>query len=314
MFVSTRKHIAICSIFLSCLLGGAPGCAPKVRFQGWVPGKLDIGPAQKLVLVESAGRRAAHNVVKDEIRRQTQIAQYFAAEDQSDAVSIQLDTTNAVLDGEIDEYAVHDLFVRTDILEWGSHQELRQRRVRDRRGRYRNETYPVYVGKVLLQITVMSGSGRILLHRADYEGVFENESATGRLLVDGSLLGTQNKRNESIHLAASIAVQKFLAELTPTSVSHEIRLDDSVNAHKPVFELAKKGHYEKAARALERIRKHDPKSAVVMYNYAVMLDAAGRHQESLVWYEKAMKVGGPDWYAESWRAAQRRAEAKEALR
>ena len=290
------------------------GCAPKVHFQGWVPSKLDVGPAKHLILVQSEGRRRAHEIVKEEIRRQSRITQYFDTEDKSDAVSMYIETKSAALDGEINEYAANDLFVRTDVLDWEAIQELRQRRVRDRRGRYQNETFPVYRGRVLLQITVVTGSGTVLLNKEDYEGTFEAETAPARLLDPGSHLTTEHNRDQTIRSAATIAVRNFLADITPISVNYEIRLDDSVHAHKRIFELAKDGRYAKAARAFEKILKHDPDSLVAMYNYAVMLDASGQHRESLPWYDKAIEAGGPDYYEEARLDAERRAEALEALR
>ena len=116
-----------------------------------------------------------------------------------------------------------------------------------------------------------------------------------------------------IELAAARAVQRFLADVTPRERTVRVRLDDDDPGQAKILETAEGGAIAQAAGDARRYLQAHPSNASAAYNLAVLLDAMGRYQEALDTYDRALSLGGKDYYLHARADCARRLANQQAL-
>ena len=258
-------------------------CTSTLAIKSMQPGPVNIGATRHLVLLHGEGRRSAREFVSHDLDRQARHRGYFSYEDRSeDGVEVKIAGRSVNLDGASFHLAPTHAGLRIDVLEWNAYRDVSSvRRYDDTGAPYMHEV-PVQRGNVLLALTLFDQSGHALLAEAEYEGVVECEPDV--------------PREQVIELAASDAVSSFLDDITPHQVVSRVRLDEDDDGQESFLEMAREGQVAYAADGLRSYLQADPNNAIAAYNLAVLLEAMGHFEEALSFYDKAIALGGKDYY------------------
>lgn len=284
----------------------ASGCAPTLKIISYEPSQVPVGPAKRIILTDGEGRRSAREFIISDFARVARDRGYFRVEDRStQGLKISISGTTASVDPPIADAEPTDIFVQMDVLDWqaGMSQEVRD--IKDKKGNVVDkETITVATGNVTLAVTVSTPDGRILLNQKDYNRAHSKSMASAVMSGNTEVV---------LQEASAMILDQVLADLTPRQVAASVRLDDSDESLKPYLETALKGSLEQAASDLKRHIDGGASSAAAWYNYAVFLDGLGRYEEALAAYDKAISLGGKDFYNESRAGCARRIGARDAL-
>lgn len=98
--------------------------------------------------------------------------------------------------------------------------------------------------------------------------------------------------------AVKKAVENFLQDITPRTVTRRIRLDYSDENQEPILEAARNGQVKQAATQMEDYVQEHPNSSSAYYNLAVLTDALGQYEQAIEYYNEALSLGGKDYYTE----------------
>lgn len=282
------------------LLAGA--CSSTMAIRSVEPGRVLVGPARHLAILDGEGRRSAREFVNAEITAQARAWGYFSAEDRSEeGVEVRLAGRRAMVEWHGGEpLGSFDAGLRVDVLEWGAVHGYQDVSYRDDKGLVYVETVPVQQATVLLAVTLFEEEGRTMLAEAEYEGVFETEDMLA-------------PRESVIEDAARHAIHHLLADITPVEVVSHVRLDEEDEAQAAILETAKAGAVAQAADDMGSYLERNPRRASAAYNLAVFLEATGRFDEALEIYDRALSLGGKGYYAAARAQCARRLSAAEAL-
>jgi len=294
--------LRICLV-AACALVATMGCATQSRLtiEAVEPSLSELGSIRHLVLIEGSGRRSAQAAVRRQIVRQARAAGYFTVQDRSgEGHTVQVVGRRADLDGGRRKMPPGQAGLRVAILEWRSHREAQAVVRKDDDGKTFSEVVPFRHGSVVLEISLFDDTGRAHLAQREYEGFASGEvSKLSRAIV--------------LDRAAREAVAEFLDSITPKRVIRTVALDDEDPEQAPLLEAARGGAIARATSEATAYVQSHPQNASAAYNLAVLLDALGDHAEALSMYDRAIALGGKEFYGEGRAGCARRLAAQRAL-
>jgi hypothetical protein len=153
------------------------------------------------------------------------------------------------------------------------------------------ETVPVMMTVMPVAFTVTRGD-EVLLNERQYNG-----KAVWALNERGG--GYPTDYRQRLEAAIGQAVKEFLVDITPKTVSRDVQLDYSDEKQKPILDAARDGQVKEAATQLADYVQDNPNSSSAVYNLAVLTDALGQYERALTYYDKALSLGGKDYYTEA---------------
>jgi tetratricopeptide (TPR) repeat protein len=269
----------------------ASACAPRLYVNVLQPAPVNLGPAKKLTVFETQGRKTARDAVLQELQLQARNNGYFTFTDRSEeGITVQFTGRNVTLSAP---QAPDEVGLRIDVIEWNADKE--QEQTKDKKGNPALKDH--WLGRVLLQITAFNPQGRSFIAEKEYKAQARDD----------------NDEDAAILAAARDAVAALLEDFTPTYVQKEIRLDDEEEAQRPVIDLARSGDTPKAVESEKQLLAKSPNSAVAIFNLAVLLDAQGLYKDALPLYDQAIKLRSKDFYFEVRRDCAQRLANAEAL-
>ena len=290
-------------LIAACGLAATVGCATRasLTIEAVEPSLMELGSIRQLVLVEGSGRPSAQAAVRRQIARQARATGYFSVQDRSrEGHTVQVVGRRADLDGGRRKMPPGQAGLRIAILEWRSHREAQSVVRRDDDGKTFSEVVPFRHGSVVLEISLFDDSGRAHLAEREYEGFASGEvSRLSREIV--------------LDRAARDAVARFLDSITPHRVARTVPLDDEDPEQASLLEAARSGAIGRAASQATAYVQSHPRSASAAYNLAVLLDALGDPAEALPMYDRAITLGGKEFYGEGRAGCARRLAAQRAL-
>lgn len=276
------------------------GCSSGLRVNVVEPARVAVGPAKKLVLVQSEGRTVVQDTVLRQLEEQSRQDGYFTFEDHTyTGATVKLAGNTVEVRGEkAIALAEDEIGLRIDVLGWDAPLERSSLQVLDENGNRRKKIgQDRSTAKLILGVTAFDSAGRVLLAQEEYSAQVESPRARNMLRELSRLL-----------------VDRVLQDLTPRRVTHRLRMDDEDAAQKGIVEVAEQGHVDEAFTQLTAYVEQHPESAVGWYNLAVLLDARGEYEKALEHYARAISLTPKDSYVEMKDACARRQASLQALR
>ena len=292
------------SIRAAALLLGAAlllsACTTTVAIRSTEPGPVAVGGARHLVILDGDGRRSARESVFLDLARQARRGGWFTVDDLSqDGHRVRVEGRHVRVRPRypLEEESAG---LRIDIHEWRAAKDTRTLEKKNEAGELQAEIVHTLRGSVVLGVTLFDAWDRVLLAEREYGG-----TASGR--VD------EISRTEVIERSAEAAITRFLADVTPRTITQKVRLDDDDDGQESILQIARDGNTALAARRMEAYADRHPHNAGAAYNLAVLLDALGERREALAWYDRALELGYEDYYASARAACAHRIASAEAL-
>jgi len=288
------------TLALTFALSLSSACTTTLAIRSMQPGAVPIGSTKHLVLLGGEGRRSAREFVGQALVSQCREHGYLSVEDRSeDGLSVRIAGRQATIEGGSFALGAEQAGLRIDVLEWNAARDEAQVTLTDPLGNQHVETVPVMRGNALLAVTLFDAQGHTFLAEAEYEGCADTD--------------VNAPREESIEAAARQALGSFLNDITPFSVVTRVRLDDEDPGQEPFLKTAADGATAQAAHDLELYFQECPNNASAAYNLAVLKEAMGDFHAALELYDRALSLGGKDYYASARAGCARRLSATESL-
>ena len=296
-------HLTRCSFLALLALASLSACATTSRMaiRSMEPGRVQLGAARHLMIVDSQGRRSAREFVNMEVVRQSRSRGYFTVEDRSeDGVSVRVSGRSVVVEGSESLLSSDQVGLRVDVLEWDSQRDSTEVQRVGPDGYAYTETIPIQRGDVLLAVTLFDTDGRALLAETEYEGTFATQDM-------------YTSRDVVIERAASGAIEGLLNDITPSEVVTYVTLDEDDPGQEAILKTAQMGNVAQAAADLRGYLERNPYNAAAAYNLAVFLEAMGNFAEALQTYDLALSLGNKSFYANARAECARRIAAATVL-
>jgi len=298
--MSDRRSLLLGVVILVLCLAFV-ACTPTVAIQSTAPGPVAVGAVRDFVIVDGAGRPDARDAVTYELIRQARAGGWFTVQDRSDeGRRVRVAGRRVEVRPRL-RLSPETAGLRLDVHEWQASRHSRTVETKHDDGEVSRETIVSRHGSVVLGVTLFDTSGEALVAEREYVGTF-----TGRV--------GRFSKDEVIERAASVALSRFLFEVTPRRVTHRVRLDDDDEGQEEILEIVRDGHTDLAERRLRAYADHHPGNPAAAYNLAVVLDARGHYAAALDWYDRALELAYKDYYAAARAACARRVADADALR
>ena len=288
------------SLALTLVCSLSTACATTVAIRSTQPGPVPVGAAKRLVLLDGEGRRSAREFIGEELVRQSRARGYFTVEDKSeDGLSVKVAGRQATIEGGAFTLGPDQVGLRIDVMEWKAERDEQEVTRVDVSGKSHCERIPVLRGDALLAVTLVNPAGRAVLAETEYEGTANVDPAT--------------PRDDCIEAAARNAIASLLNDITPLQVVIRVRLDDEDAGQENILKTVEAGAIAQAAQDLEAYFHQNPNIASAAYNLAVLKEVMGDSQAALELYDKALSLGGKDFYSQARAGCARRLSDAEAL-
>jgi hypothetical protein len=274
-----RPLLSLRVFFLSAVI---TGCAPTMRVRVLQQAPTNLGTVKRMSLVQLEGHPDARDAILSELKRQASAGGYFQLTDRLLALHVTGGSSKIFEGDHRKPLAPDEVGLRLDVAQWDARMESKNKAVRELDGRLTaTKRIDFYVAEVVLVATLFHPSGKPLFSGRKYR-------ATAR---------DDRDKNWALAQASAWAVSRLLRQVTPSSVTQQIRLDDDDEAQKPILQMAQQGDIPGALSAMESHVQQHPGNASALYNLAVLLDAAGRYSEALEHYDRAIALSNKDYYS-----------------
>lgn len=293
------------------LLSGCGITIPKyTTIQSEQPPNYYLGESPEVYVVEaSGGTRTLQDVAVEELRNQSRSSGYFTIESRLDeGVRFDMRDGRMVMTGASMPVKESTVFVKVNVI--ASMKQDGRTVITRKKGLFgtEEEQVPAVVTVMPVAFTVTRGQD-VLLSERQYDGraVWTLEEGSG---------GYPNDRYRRFEIAIGQAVKQFLDDVTPRYVSRKVRLDykSASEEQKPILDAARNGQVKSAAVQLEEYVAQHPNSASAAYNLAVLTDALGNYEQALTHYDRALSLGGKDYYTEAKSQCMRRMREQRELK
>ncbi len=261
------------------------GCASALKVKVLQPAAVNFGAAKRMSVVQSEGRRSAREQIIQELTTQSRGDGYYTLADRTEeGITVKIAGRSVDVAGGKVTQGPDEIYVRLDVLDWNTSKDTKTETKTDSKGEKYETSKAVLQGKVVLGITASNANNRALLAEKEYVASYDGKK--------------DDSEEHVLREAAKQAVQKFLADVTPSYVDRSIRLDDDDAAQKQFIEVAKGGNIPKAIEDIRAYIATNPNNPAGLYNLAVLLDASGQYEEALDLYSKAISGANKDYYVE----------------
>ncbi len=272
------------------------GCNPTLEVKALTPGQVNLGPATKLVLVQSEGGFSFdRREMVAELAAQVRHAGYFQLADaQGRGSRIRWAGPNRLSVTRAFAQRWDEAWLRIDVETMDAYTcEGAEREAYDEEtGESQTVRERLLCGEVRLDVSAVGPHDEILLFAAPFTGHSE--------------LPYDAHDDDAIAAALHQAVASLLGDITPRWTSSWVRLDDEDTRQQPILDRALRGDLQGATAELEHLLANEPQNASAHYNLAVMLDASMAYAEALVSYDRALQGSDKGWYRSAARACEQR--------
>ncbi|MDH5559702.1 MAG: hypothetical protein OEY59_02465 [Deltaproteobacteria bacterium] len=267
------------------------GCTPTVAIKTPVPSKYNFGSKKQFMLVQMEGRRSLKEELTAALGDKLRATAWWQLSDRlNEGIEIKLmgdtaEVTNA-------EPKPGEVFFKIEAFEVNADSERIPAQVRN--GKVVRPAKTVYNGSALIGVTSVDENKAVKLAEKEYNGKNQDESKD------------MAKQNALVN-----AIELLVADITPSYQTQNVQLDEEADDMGPIIEIIKNGAYAQAAEQLEAKIKAQSNRADLVYNLAVVTEAMGNNDEAMGYYNKALSLGGQDFYSkERARLAKRIADLK----
>ncbi len=303
----TMRWRAVATAVVLLGAGLLAGCRTYIPITRYVPGRINIGAAKMLVLVQVKGRSSARQEVAAALTAAVRAGNYFDLQDRRDAGGdvvpsgdrVQLRGVEAPGAGELGLMIEVYQLTLTDSYreETSTHYVSRANGARDRVDEITE--IPVTDAELVIGITLFDRTGRAILSEAEYVGRHSGDAdRVGRAAIRSAV--------------GRAALRRFFKEITPRRVREYVMVDKSDERQFPMIQRAARGDLEGAQAALERYVETAPDNPSAAYNLAVFTEALGNYDVALAYYDEAIALQRKGFYLQARDAcALRKAHADE---
>ncbi|WP_340107042.1 tetratricopeptide repeat protein [Rhodohalobacter sp. 8-1] len=277
-------------IILSFALGSCNMAIPKyTQIQSEYPPNYYLGDSPNVSVVEAEGAtRRIQDITIQELTNQSRSKGYFTIENKiNEGIRFDTQQGKVVMTDENMDVNTDDAYIKINII--ASMRQDGRTTITRRTGILgtEEETVPAMMTILPIAFTVTKGED-VLLNERQYDGK-----------VVWSIDDYPVDYRERLEVATGKAVEEFIADITPRSISRRARLDYSNEELKPILDAARDGQVREAATQIEEYVAKNSNSASAVYNLAVLTDALGDYEKALNYYDEALSLGGKDYYTES---------------
>lgn len=270
------------------------------------PAKIHIGESPELGIVDmSGGRRNLQDVLAEELTNQSRSQGFYTIKNRlSEGIRFDVQDGQPILTGKEIELGANEFLMSAIIIETVVNNEVKveKRRVKVEGKNVTKEFNVTYtVSEAVVGFSVISKDRNYMMEK-EYEGKHEVKKSDAP------------ERNEMYELAVKNSVKNFLKDITPANIAAKVKIDKSDKGQKGILDVIKSGNNEEARIMLSEYVASNPNSAPGYYNLAVLTDATGNYEEALSHYDKAISLGGEDYYVQSKSACMKRRANKEVLK
>ncbi len=323
------RRTALLLFVASALLAG---CAPGINITRYAPSRHNLGASRTVAVIDVNGPPEATGVVHTELRDSIVRRRFFQLQQhvpQGIPLAIAPGTGQVYNIEEVRRVTPGDVYVRATVTRW----DFREERIEEappepekpkhsanavgtkNPSPLATSTYVKPQPKIFFvpeaRVTVHfevidSASGRIVVsqpYSGDYKGDKYDPTASDRRPVPAPLL----------HGAAREAIDSFISEITPRTVTEKIELDDDEDALEPGIELCKRGQVDAAIRSFQSVLAKNPRSPGANYNLGVLLESRGEYAEAEKLYRKAHSLEQKSLYLDAIDDMRRRIRDEQAL-
>lgn len=293
--------LAFCVLSSSCA-----GLIPvNVTINSVEPAKIHIGESPDAGIVGvSGGRRNLQDVLVEELINQSRSKGFFTIKNRlGEGIRFDVQDDQPILTGKEIELGENEILISGLIVETDMYNEEKEVKKRVKK-EGKNVTVKVNVtftiGEAVVAFSVIS-MDRIYMMEREFDGKYEVEKSKAP------------SRNEMYELAVKNSVSKFLKDVTPSNIRAQVKIDKSDKGQESIIGVIKKGNIEEARKMLAEYVVNFPNSAPGYYNLAVLTDATGHYEEALLHYNKAISLGGENYYVQSKSECMKRMANKKVL-
>lgn len=279
-------------IFSSCTVSKQTG-RKHAKFTTESPSSYYLGnqPNVRVVNAEGATRRL-QDITIQELRNQSRSGGYFVIENSLDE-GIRFDSQGGqlVMTGKEVPVQENDVFIKFNVI--ASMKQDGRTIITKKTGLLGTEKKRVPAIMTIMPVAFTVSKGHdILLDERQYDG-----KAVWTVNADGGGYPADFRRRYEI--AIGEAVKKFLVDFTPTTTRHKVRFDYTDEGQKAIIDVARNGQVKEAAIELEDYVLAHSNSASAVYNLAVLNDVLGRYDQALNYYDRALSLGGKNYYTKA---------------
>ena len=282
----------IALLFISCSVPKQAG-NKHIKFTSESPSNYYVGktPDIRVVNAEGATRRL-QDITIQELRNQSRSGGYFVIGNSlSEGIRFDSREGRLVLTGEKISVNENDVLIKFNII--ASMKQDTRTIITKKTGLFGTEKKEVPAIMTIMPVAfTVSKGGDILLNERQYDG-----KAVWTVKENGGGYPADFRRRYEI--AIGEAVKKFLADITPKTASHKVRLDYYNKGQKAILDVARKGQVKEAIVEMEKYVEAHPNSASAVYNLAALNDAIGQYEQALKYYDRALSLGGKGYYTET---------------
>lgn len=293
MQIRKNPYLLIVASFLVALVISCAGLFPvNVTVHSVKPAKIHIGKSPNVGLVKVSGsRRNLQDVLVENLVNQSRKNGFYIIRNRiGEGIRFDIQDDRPVLTGKTIELGDNDLLLSAIIVETNVYaitkQEKQKKKGADGKTITVTVDVPYSVGEAIVGYSLVSND-RVYMFEKEYVGKHEVKKSKAP------------SRDEMFEGAVANSAKNFLKEVTASNVRSEVKIDNSDEDQKAIIQIIKKGNIEQARLILEEYVESHPNSAPARYNLAVLTEATGKYKEALLIYDKAISLGGEDYYVKS---------------
>lgn len=290
-----RKFLypAIGTSFLASLIISCAGLIPvTVAVHSVEPAKIHIGKSPNVGLVKVSGsRRNLQDVLAESLVNQSRRKGFYVISNRiGEGIRFDIQDDRPVLTGKTIELGDNDHLLSAIIVETNVYTDTKQVKKRIKGADGKTTTVKVDVPYSIAEAIVgysLVSNDRVYMFEREYAGKHEVKKSKAP------------SRDEMLEAAVTNSAKNFLKEVTASNITSKVKIDNSDKNQKAITQVIKKGNIEEARIMLEKYVESHPNSAPGYYNLAVLTEATGKYEEAEVIYDKAISLGGKDYYVTS---------------
>ena len=286
-----RSYLLVFSILFTALLSSGCSLPKYTTIHSEQPPNYYLGESPEVSVVNAEGAtRRMQDIAIQALRNQSRSNGHFTIENRlNEGIRFDGRQGQVVMTGKETPVSSDDVFIKFNVI--ASMKRDGRTTITRRTGILGTEKkqVPAMVTVMPVAFTVTRGE-KVLLSERQYDG-----KAVWIIDQNGGGYPPHQQRFEA---AVKKAVEKFLKDVTPRTVSRRVRLDYSDKNQEPILDAARNGQVKQAATQMEDYVQKHPNSASAYYNLAVLTDALGQYEQALEYYDKALSLGGKDYYTE----------------
>ncbi len=298
-------------ILVTALAMMSVSCTSYISIKSLKPAKYHLGSQPEIAVVKADGdRRNTQDIVIEQLIAQSGKTPYLNVTSRAgEGIYFNIEDGLPVSKGKTVEMGESKRFIEFRIIDSDvdrlNEVRTRTKKVKDKDGKSKTvkENYNAQVMKsdVVIAFTII-GSGKVYMRDKEYEGTARQDAK-----------GSGPDKEAMTELAVKNCIEKLMKDITPVLVTYNVRMDESDDGQAPMIEDAKAGRIAIARKQFLEYAETHPDLPSVWYNTAVMTDAEGDYEKAIEYYNKAIVLGGEDYYHKALSSCMQRLEQQNVM-